>query len=349
MRVVAPLLLTLSLLLAGPAGAQIYYAAPGDLGDGSACDSPGTIAEALDLARMDGSGMPTEVRIAGGMYNEFNLVIDFSNVSVKGGYNPADVGAIGCDDATAETNRDPATFETVIDAMDMDRILDIVPNVMAGDPPIFVSSNTDIEVSGITFTNGRPQRMTASGDLGGSGGAILLLNCDRVTISNNVFRDNESFQHLFAGGAIYIAGYATGPTTADFHPVNVELNENVFENNRTGDPMENSSGIGGAVAAVDFNNTSMTAIRQTVINAARNTFTGNVAQGATTIPAALCDGTGNQDCQDPFDGSLDTCNSRALGGAVYLANVSGDWQGNFFDGNSSVSGTNRGAGESDAS
>ena len=325
----------LAMALALPAAAQNFYVSTtGAPGAAGSCDAPvDTVAEALDLARAFGG--PTQVRIAMGTYNEASLVIDFSDVSVKGGYDPATLGG-GCSDGAAEAARDSGAFPTAIDAGQADRIFDVLPNIDDTDPdnPVFLSVNQNIVIDGLILENGLPQRdLDFDGDgvpddTGGGAGAALILNCNNVTLSNNLIRDNESKQHGFVGGAVYFAMYATD--IGEFHPGTMQLVNNLFENNSTGNG-STASGWGGAFAARDFNSDGMSVARGTVVNAQGNTFRGNTSQGSANLAAqGLC--TPNQDC-NPVDGAADTCGVQALGGAVYLNNVSGVWAGNLFEDN----------------
>lgn len=334
-----PLLVALAATcLALPAAAQNFYVSTtGTPGAAGTCDAPvDTVAEGLALA--SAAGGPTEVRVAGGSYGEASLVIDFSDVAVKGGYDPATLGG-GCDDATAEAARDPMAFPTAIDASAaaaIDRIFDVLPNIDETDPmnPVFVSSNTNITIDGFILQNGLPQRPLdfdgdgTPDDFGGAAGAATILNCDNVTLSNNVIRNNRSEQHGFVGGAVYFATYATA--VGEFNPGTLQLLDNVFENNSTGDGSA-ASGWGGAFAARDFNNDGMSVARGTVVNAQGNVFRGNTSQGSINLAAqGLC--APDQDC-NPVDGNPETCGVQAIGGAVYLNNVSGVWQGNLFENN----------------
>jgi hypothetical protein len=323
-----------ALCLALPAASQtfIYVSNTGLPGVAGDCANPvDTIAEGLALAAA--AGGTTEVRVAGGTYGEATLTVDFSDVSIKGGYDPAGLGG-GCDDVAAEAARDATAFTTTIDAgaaAMQDRIFDVLPNIDETDPmnPVFLSSNANITFDGLVMTNGIPMRMLANGEVGGGAGAMLVLNCDNVVLSNNVFRDNRSNSHGFVGGAVYFATYATAAGV--FNPGTMILDANLFEDNTTGDG-SGSSGWGGGFAARDFNNDGASIARGTVVNATGNVFRGNVSQGSINLaPAGLCDP--NQDCA-PVDGAADTCAVQAIGGGVYLENTLGVWQGNLFDNNS---------------
>jgi hypothetical protein len=326
------------LLLASSAFASTIYVKAGALAGTGACSTPyGTIAEAIADAKATAGA--DEIRITQGIYAEHDLLIDFSDVTLKGGYPTA---LTGCPlDAAIETNRNPATLITTMDAQQLERHLSILP--VQDVNGVFVSSNVNIVLDGITFINGKPADAT-------NGGSVILANSD-ARISNCTFRANGTRDHFVNGGAIYQVGYATdidGNGTAEFRASNLTITGSLFENNLTG-AGGNGSGSGGAIYAVDFNFVRPIADRQTTLTATNNTFRGNVSNGSgdlqiTTYCMADTDGDTIPETQAPNDacppqlsdgsqGTPNACHAQASGGAVALLNVSGTWDGNTFENN----------------
>jgi hypothetical protein len=323
-----------------------YYVNLGAVGGDGTCLLPfGTVAEAVTAASDD--GFPVEIRIAGGpapgglVYNERGLTVNFSEVHLLGGYDPASfTGA--CDPVAIQAARDGGTLVTVIDAQRMDRHFDVLPVRDTSMPPMFVRTNIDIMFDRITFRNGQPQRMVDPlnpARLGGSGGSMIILNCE-VAISNCVFDGNTAKDHFFGGGAIYMAGYANAP--GSFNRCQLDLTDTVFQGNETGKNLGagfTGSGPGGAIYAADFNTDGTVAgtQRNTFINAIGNTFRNNVSNGSDALPIdPYClDDMGvpapNADC-DTTAGA-ESCRSRSIGGAIFMFNVGGVWDQNTFDSN----------------
>lgn len=347
------------LALAMPAAAQtIIYARVGALGGDGSCGLPyGTIAAALADAKT--SPAPTEIRLAGGTYSESGLVIDFSDVTLKGGYPSAFPGCPG--DAAIEASRDIVANVTTINAGQVDRHLSITPQVDGTGN--FLASNTGIVIDGITFVGGRP-----SGAASLSGGSIYITNSS-ARLTNDIFRNNGTAgfyaNGTYAnGGAVYLVGYPT-PTSSDFRAAGLDIQGTLFESNQTG-PANSGAGIGGAIYAADFNFDGTVASRQTTLGLTNNVFRTNTANGsgdlnaATQCPDIYADANGDGICDDvdgdlfcdPPDGVGDAndscpltdpatgngvppnrCHIFALGGAVAAVNVNGTWQGNTFEGN----------------
>lgn len=321
-------LAALSCLIASNISAQAtFHARSGATGGDGTCALPfGSVAEALDAAR--GIAAPARIRLAG-TFLETGLVVDVSDLALEGGFDPAGFVA-GCDDASLEASRSTEMFPTTLDG-DLDgdrlgdgRIVDVVPGV------------SDVSFDGITFLRGRAGG--AAGPLpprDGSGGAIRILNAQRVSFTNCRFRENRTTQHQAGGGAIFIGGMPNGTVAG---VVSASVSGCVFEQNGAGNGTT-SSGSGGAIAAWDFN-TARGLPASTFLDATGNTFTSNIARGSGPLDAATwCagwDGTlapvPNLDCA-PRDGIADRCASRALGGAVSLSDAGGSWDGNVFDSN----------------
>lgn len=334
------LLASAALLGAGSAAAQHSYVQAGAIGGNGTCALPfGNIRAAVTQAAT--RGFPVEIRIAQGTYNttdDRNLRIDFSEVTIKGGYAP---GFGGCgSEAAIEGSRvldSPAL--TVLDAQLADRHAGILPvidfgpdGLPGGGDDTFIASNFGIAIDNLTFRNGKPAGP-------GAGGSLLILNCN-VAITNSVFSGNTTNDHFFGGGAIYHVGYVTnGPT---FNDAILDLTGNVFDGNSTGAGLT-GSGPGGAIFAADINvdpGPPLQIQRRTVINATDNVFSQNTSNGSGVLamdPYCL-DGTGapdpNSDCN--HDGTGDACRSSSRGGAVYLFNVGGTWDQNQFLNNTSL-------------
>jgi hypothetical protein len=317
-------------VLSAPAASQtfLHVRAGAAGGDGSCAQPFGSMSEALAGART--SPAPVTIRLAAGTYREARLLLDTSNVGIEGGYDPGSLAA-ACTDATVAARRDVLAFASVLDG-DVDsngvgdeRILDIGPGL------------SDVTLDALTFTHGRAGA-SAPGplpprDLGG--GAIRVRNCERVVIRRCTFTDNETTGHQAAGGAIYALA---APAGAAIGTLSLEIADNIFERNRSGNGID-TSGNGGAVGAWDVNLASHAA----TVNAHGNTFRGNEAHASGELDAATwCtgyDGTQapqpNLDCA-PRDGTFETCASRGLGGAVVLWEVGGTWADNLFENNSTA-------------
>lgn len=336
-------------LAATSASAQsILYVRQGAAGGNGQCTQPyGTVAAALNAART--AAGPREIRISGAaapgtVYNERALTLDFSDVAVKGGYDPATFAG-ACDAVAIEAARNAGSLVTVIDAETLDRHFDVLPQRIDTDgdtiPDTFTATNTNIAFDRITFRNGQPNRQITPTLTGGSGGSMIILNAD-VSITNSVFLNNTTKGEFFGGGALYFTAYADA--VGSFNAATLTLAGNRFENNRTGIAAGNGSGPGGAIYAVDQNYDGVTipVTRLATINATQNQFLGNVSNGSGTLdPATWCpdiDGDTipefTQDCADPF-GTAETCIVRAVGGAVFLADVKGVWDQNTFENNAS--------------
>ena len=311
-------------------GQTIVYVQPGAVGGDGTCSTPlGAAAPALAIAKAGPA--PREIRIAEGTLLESGLVIDFSDVAVKGGYPPAFPGCPG--DAAIEATRDPAIFVTTIDAARVDRHVRIVPETdLAG---VFVASNTGILLDGLVLTGGRPD---GARELGG--GSILIDDCT-ARIVRCAFRGNMTFGTYANGtwadgGAVELIGSPT-PGPSDFRTARLDVEDSIFESNAAGDGVT-AAGRGGAIHAADFNYDGTTASRGTTLNLTNVVFRDNASHGSGDLPLTSCPGgLPNAACpQFATDGSQNPpnrCHVRAAGGALSVENVRGAWSGCTFTSN----------------